>query len=420
VEPIFLCSYHAYNLCDGAGAEHTRLAVEHGKNNTARLDSFGYAAVCNSSDRHANSVAIPFAKIARGEDTFPPASAFQGLVDLRKICHVVYALPLEVGQVFHEGVFLYKWMSDASKPWNIQDLLSPLAAVTLAKRQPVCVWCSCFHQRCVLGAAHQTNVDCKGHGACTDTFDKAAFALLLPRHDRVGMMEKQLALPTKAPVDQSDRVACRLLKCKTTFANNKNANNHMKTKHAGDRYELYPVEPQPKKKAPAKKRRRIEPFRESEEDEEEEEEQGVVEEEQQEEEFEEAEFEEVVEQEEEEEEEEFEEAEFEEVVEQEEEEEEEEEEKEGEEEKEEEGAEEEEGNHIPLDPTAANFIKDRYSQLVASGLSAKDADAKAQEEQNAAVSAKGGRTRRATKRRVGEIDPDYIMSAAVVGQRRRR
>jgi len=91
VEAIFLCSYHAYNLCDGAGAEHTRLALDHNKNNTGRLDAFGYASLSNSSDRHANSVAIPFAQIARGNNLFPPESFLYCRLDLRKVCHVTYA-----------------------------------------------------------------------------------------------------------------------------------------------------------------------------------------------------------------------------------------------------------------------------------------------------------------------------------------
>ena len=143
------------------------------------------------------------------------------------------------------------------------DILTPLAAKTLANRLPACFWCSTKHQRLVLGAAHQTDPGCVGYGAATDIFNKAAFALLLPLQTRLGMMQKQLVTPA-APKAKGPRVACRLVQCKKHFASNINANRHMLQAHAGSDVELYPVEPKkksvkPKKKSVKPKQKCVEP-----------------------------------------------------------------------------------------------------------------------------------------------------------------
>jgi len=211
VEPIYLCSYHAYNLCDGAGSEHTRLARTHNKDNTGRLCASGYADLTNSSGRHTNSVAIPWARIARGTNIFPAESQFTGsLPDLRKVCHIRYELPPAVDHssksVFHEGLLLAKYVSTDST-WAMVDLLRQSALKN--KREPACLWCSNKLQRCVLGSAHHLDAGCVAHKVAK--FDKATLAALLPDHQRLGMLEPQLIASTEPEVA---RLLCKLLTCK--------------------------------------------------------------------------------------------------------------------------------------------------------------------------------------------------------------
>ena len=67
---FFLCSYHAYNRCDGAGVESIRLSKEWELLGQAIELAEVFADVLNSS-RFNNSIGIPFAKINRSVNVFP-------------------------------------------------------------------------------------------------------------------------------------------------------------------------------------------------------------------------------------------------------------------------------------------------------------------------------------------------------------
>ena len=203
---------------------------------------------------------MPFLKIARGAKVFPVKSKFTDqLPNLRKVCHVTYALPSEAADpVFHEGLITIKYASTDAK-WSMVDLLTQDAlkgglTPIKEKRAPACLFCSNQHQRCVLGAAHHKDVACVAHG--TNTFDKAALAKLLPRHDRLGMLQAQLLATPVAPKDKVDvaRVPCKKLACKKTFKSYKNANKHMRKHHGAEYLDPYAVpEVLPKAKRKSRK-----------------------------------------------------------------------------------------------------------------------------------------------------------------------
>jgi hypothetical protein len=83
----FLCSYHAYNRCDGAGACVKLEAAAAAKNNCGPLSAGDYATLMNTTN-HAETYAFTFVNINRGADVFPKLAKVQGI---KKFCEVVFA-----------------------------------------------------------------------------------------------------------------------------------------------------------------------------------------------------------------------------------------------------------------------------------------------------------------------------------------
>jgi len=67
---LFLCSYHAYNRCDGAGVETIKLVKINKKKNKEIYDSQIMANVMNESN-YSNSVAVAFPRINTSANVFP-------------------------------------------------------------------------------------------------------------------------------------------------------------------------------------------------------------------------------------------------------------------------------------------------------------------------------------------------------------
>jgi hypothetical protein len=70
LENHFLCSYHTYNRCDGAGVESKRLAVQAMKARGGPVEGREYADLINKS-AYIDHVAFPFDRINRSADLFP-------------------------------------------------------------------------------------------------------------------------------------------------------------------------------------------------------------------------------------------------------------------------------------------------------------------------------------------------------------
>ena len=141
---FFLCSYHCFNRCDGAGVEPKKLAKEHGKGRTSVRSSAEVASVLNAS-RYHNTHATDFPIINRNEDRFPTLAKDDSL-NLRKMCQVQYSFVDQHGQQASEaGVILCRLTpaapGESGELFEVYDLLAePIGG-------PLCRVCSKFMQR---------------------------------------------------------------------------------------------------------------------------------------------------------------------------------------------------------------------------------------------------------------------------------
>jgi hypothetical protein len=88
-ENHFLCSYHAYNRCDGAGVESKRLAEQAIKARGGPVRGYEYAALINES-AYIDHVAFPFERINRSAKLFPAVKDLAKVTHLKRMCEVLY------------------------------------------------------------------------------------------------------------------------------------------------------------------------------------------------------------------------------------------------------------------------------------------------------------------------------------------
>ena len=101
----FLCSYHAYNRCDGAGVESKRLAQRAVRRKQPLSIAPEYALELNQSN-YQDSVAVCFHHINRSSDVFPEALESKDY-KLRTKCEVKFWFYDEQGSKAREtGVLL--------------------------------------------------------------------------------------------------------------------------------------------------------------------------------------------------------------------------------------------------------------------------------------------------------------------------
>mgnify|MGYP000494414702 CR=1 FL=1 len=99
---FFLCRYHAFNRCDGAGVVSKRLAGDLAKEDLGLVTAEDFATALNRSD-YIDSVGYPFKKINKGFDVFPENLKAQGkTAPLRKFCEVHYWYSDENGAEMRE------------------------------------------------------------------------------------------------------------------------------------------------------------------------------------------------------------------------------------------------------------------------------------------------------------------------------
>jgi hypothetical protein len=139
VESIFLCSYHAYNRCDGAGVVPKRLSKQAQREGAGPIGGASYAHAVNMSN-YLNHVAFHFDQVNRSEYVF--SSELQEYTNMRKMCHFQYHYIDAHGAVAHEpGIVLVKMTSDDALSFQVIDMV---------RRQPeqaMCPRCSNHHQR---------------------------------------------------------------------------------------------------------------------------------------------------------------------------------------------------------------------------------------------------------------------------------
>jgi hypothetical protein len=142
---LFLCSYHAYNRCDGAGA----ITV----NERRRLEKLGMPpsdagemAIAMDKSRHRNVQSWPFSFIDRSVNVFPwkASKKISAQDKLRDKCEIRFDFIDEAGQISTEfGVALVRDIPGSFNVWNylVVDLLQR------TEKEKMCKGCSNLFQR---------------------------------------------------------------------------------------------------------------------------------------------------------------------------------------------------------------------------------------------------------------------------------
>jgi hypothetical protein len=122
---FFLCSYHAFNRCDGAGVESKQIHAGLMRTREALPLSIDVSDQLNLSEYH-NSVGVPFDKIDRGINIFSVKLAEKESLDLRGKCEVKYEWTNVDGEIEREtGVILCRDVPaypGEGLPYNVYDL----------------------------------------------------------------------------------------------------------------------------------------------------------------------------------------------------------------------------------------------------------------------------------------------------------
>lgn len=124
IRDSFLCSYHAFNRCDGAGAVSKVLARRAVRDGKPPLHSADYVAMINQS-AYANAVAFDFTKINMSAAVFPPNLKTFGDTGnaMTKACEVVYWCPgLDGKQMHAPGVLRYRLVPGEGQ-FHVVDML---------------------------------------------------------------------------------------------------------------------------------------------------------------------------------------------------------------------------------------------------------------------------------------------------------
>ena len=119
---FFLCAYHGYNRCDGAGVQMKRLAQAAERADRPPTTETQYAALLNSS-AHLDSYATPYKKINRPYRLWPKKMT-KGKEHLHKVyCEVRYDFEAEDGQMAtRRGVYLARCIPGKG-PFDVVDLI---------------------------------------------------------------------------------------------------------------------------------------------------------------------------------------------------------------------------------------------------------------------------------------------------------
>ena len=205
VESIFLCSYHAYNRCDGAGVVPKRLSKQAQREGAGPIGGASYAHAVNMSN-YLNHVAFHFDQVNRSEYVF--SSELQEYTNMRKMCHFQYHYIDAHGAVAHEpGIVLVKMTSDDALSFQVIDMV---------RRQPeqaMCPRCSNHHQRPV-----QHNVE---KSQCTlppvVVLDRTSLAFPDPNRLRGPQVVKKGATKRKKSKGSRKQKVAKAFVCRSTF-----------------------------------------------------------------------------------------------------------------------------------------------------------------------------------------------------------
>jgi hypothetical protein len=153
IHVLSLCSYHCYNLCDGAGVESKRQAKDVANEKAGRgpTTSTEYTVLVNDG-AYRNSRAVDFTSINRSKDIFlnvkDPKKNKKSSMRLRNRCEVVFEWKVEGGGTeSKEGIILCRDVmpdpdtEESGEPFEVFDLMERPTGETM------CVPCSKTAQR---------------------------------------------------------------------------------------------------------------------------------------------------------------------------------------------------------------------------------------------------------------------------------
>ena len=237
VTSIFLCSYHAYNYCDGAGVVPKRLSKQRQREGAGPIGASEYRHAVNMSN-YSNHVAFFFEKVNRSENVF--SSRLEPHTNLRSMCDFKYSWITEDGSVERQpGVVLIRYVSDDNVPYQVVDLL---------RRKPdeeMCESCSSRLQRPVRHLLDGSN--CRPVGMSTGmiidrrslpTPDPARICGLQVTRKR--KKRSRSGAKAKAKKGEAKDYPCMSPLCSMEYKTPGGANRHMETMHPGEDLQLYP------------------------------------------------------------------------------------------------------------------------------------------------------------------------------------
>ena len=239
----FLCSYHAFNRCDGAGVVGKRLAKVQQKQSKGPVGAAARSDLINTSAYH-NHVSFSFDTINRGVDVFP--AGLDKLPHARQCCDIKYHHTKDGEDVRKEGVVWFKKVSEVDTPYQLHDLLAD-------QRQGsyMCVQCSNTQ---LIPVFHAEVTDCPRTSTQVD-LQAVCATPCVPDPARIQgpqvLTQKQLAKGTKATKQpQKKRAApkvigaypCKHPRCDMVhYTTTGGSNRHMASVHTDVNLEPYPV-----------------------------------------------------------------------------------------------------------------------------------------------------------------------------------
>ncbi len=139
---LFLCSYHAYNRCDGAGVCLKKAAEAASRDQCGPIDAEDYVNLMNSA-HHFDTTAHTFSSINRGVDIFP--KKLKKMSGVKKFCEVLFTHGDQNGSIGAHTVGVARArLVPGSGPFTVFDLVPRAKAWG-----PLCRVCSSAQQRAV-------------------------------------------------------------------------------------------------------------------------------------------------------------------------------------------------------------------------------------------------------------------------------
>ena len=212
---IFLCSYHAYNRCDAAGAQLMRVLEANTKMDKRERTAKEVARVMNSAN-FKDHKAVPFEMICRNKDTFLPNT--KNLPNIKKICEVIFCFKDENGDIAREDDIVLFRNVPGQGLFTVWDM-------NAKSKIKLCDICSNHHQRPIRHVAKQQ---------CTfkqmELLDNRGYS------DSSRATGLQINKKTKGKIGLA--FPCKLDGCGLSYQKYTGANAHMRKTHAAQIFDI--------------------------------------------------------------------------------------------------------------------------------------------------------------------------------------